>query len=688
MRIPTFVRPIFPRRAALVALLSATAAMAAPAIYVNQVAYDSRGPKIAVVQADAELTGTPNFTLIDDATATVQATEPLGKSYTVPDWGTGKAYYRADFSTFVKPGTYKLTATINGTQVTSSAFQIGDNALAKLTLPFIVKNIHAQRANTPEELAADASILLNDGSKRVDVRGGWDDDAGNNSKYMSHLNYANFFSPQQIPMHAWELADVYERIPSLDSSLGMADSIQAEALWGADYLTRVLTTSDYFYMVVFDYLNSDVSKRRVGGLLANSVTDNKWQCSFRAAGGMAIASLARISAWKKNGASYTSAQYLDGAKRAFAHLLVHNKEYLYDGKENIIDDYCALMAATELWIATDDAQYQTEARKRAQNLANRVSTAGYFIADDGSRPFWSACDAGLPVWALVRYLDKEKDAASRTIALTAIRKNLDWQLNITNKVGNPFGYARQAITYKGAVKESFFIPHDNETGWWWQGENARLGSLATAAILGGRLVYPADNQWGVKDSLAAYAVNQISWVLGCNPYAICFMQGFGKTYPPVTKAYFGHQSGKGGISNGITGKVGVGDGSGLDYFPPGSDDWRFTEQWLPHSVRMLAATAAMAQAPSASTAIRAKAEAHSISAAFMVNRLDGDIEIRFAIPLEAAARILLTNPEGKAVGAWDMQKGIRSVTLPLAKLDRGIYFLNIPKQGTYQVIRD
>ena len=40
----------------------------------------------------------------------------------------------------------------------------------------------------------------------------------------------------------------------------------------------------------------------------------------------------------------------NAAKRAFAHLLINNIKYCDDKKENIIDDYCALMAATELWI--------------------------------------------------------------------------------------------------------------------------------------------------------------------------------------------------------------------------------------------------------------------------------------------------------------------------------------------------
>ncbi|WP_431242320.1 hypothetical protein ACQ9BO_20960 [Flavobacterium sp. P21] len=56
---------------------------------------------------------------------------------------------------------------------------------------------------------------------------------------------------------------------------------------------------------------------------------------------------------------------------------------------------------------------------------------------------------------------------------------MDYNLSVTNNTSNPFGYARQSFLFNGQVKDGFFIPHENETGWWWQGENARLASLAT-----------------------------------------------------------------------------------------------------------------------------------------------------------------------------------------------------------------
>ena len=178
--------------------------------------------------------------------------------------------------------------------------------------------------------------------------------------------------------------------------------------------------------------------------------------------------------------------------------MANNTKYDDDGKENIIDDYCALMAASELWIATDKTIYRDAARYRAKNLAGRMTPEGYFIANDSNRPFWHASDAGLPVVALARYLDKETDPQRATMVLDTIRQALDYDLRVTREVSNPFGYARQSFLFRGQVKDGFFIPHENESGWWWQGENARLASLATAAIVGGRLIYPGPGAFGVK----------------------------------------------------------------------------------------------------------------------------------------------------------------------------------------------
>ena len=170
-------------------------------------------------------------------------------------------------------------------------------------------------------------------------------------------------------------------------------------------------------------------------------------------------------------------------------------------------------------------------------------------------------------------------------------------MRVTNEVDNPFGYARQTFRLHGMIKDGFFIPHENESGWWWQGENARLASLATAAIVGGRLVYPGEGAFGIKPELADFAGDQINWILGANPYGICFMHGFGEQNVPYMAAMFGHGTGRGGISNGITGKEGSADGSGIDFrFHADGNEWRWTEQWIPHTAWFLQAMTATSAA--------------------------------------------------------------------------------------------
>jgi hypothetical protein len=576
-------------------LLFLSPAFATPVIYVNQIAFDSNGPKVGVVQFDSKLTKAFSFNLISTATGKVAYTGMLTTPETITDWLPGKLFFQADFSAFKIAGKYRLRIKYKGAVYTSYPFEIGEHMVARRTLSSIIHYYNKQRANTPGELAADAKMQLFGSDEKVDMRGGWCDASGDVSKYFSHLAYSNFFSPQQTPLVTWSMVSASEAIPHLLKKWNLQDSLDNEALYGADYMMRALSKDDYFYMIVFSYFNKDPNARRVVGLLANSVTTNQYQCAFREGGGMAIAALARISQWKKNG-GFTSAQYLAGAKRAFAHLLVNNTKYDDDGKENIIDDYCALMAATELWIATNEEQYRDEARKRAKNLNTRITAEGYFISDDANRPYFHASDAGLPVVALSRYLYKEKDEALRAAALKTIRQSLDYQVAVTNKISNPFGYARQSFLFKGKVKDGFFIPHQNETGWWWQGENARLGSLATAAVVGGRLAYPATGNWGIKSTLADYAERQLSWIMGCNPYSTSFIYGFGQNNVPYMASNYGHGSERGGISNGITGKDGCPDGSGIDFKREAKgDEWRWTEQWIPHAAWFLQAVAVMAQ---------------------------------------------------------------------------------------------
>ena len=76
---------------------------------------------------------------------------------------------------------------------------------------------------------------------------------------------------------------------------------------------------------------------------------------------------------------------------------------------------------------------------------------------------------------------------------------------------------------------------------------------------------------------------------------MCFLYGSGRQNVPYMKSNFGHGSEKGGISNGITGADGHPDGTGIDFKTKANgNEWRWTEQWIPHAAWFLQAMAAMA----------------------------------------------------------------------------------------------
>lgn len=560
--------------------LSGNASATSPVFHINQMGFDTLGAKHAVVEGAADLS---RFFVVGSDGKAVWCGDLKALSFT--DWGSHNSFYEVDFTGLTRAGTYRL-------QVGSSAsknFTVANNQLFTTVLPAVLAYFKASRADDPDVWAADAHVPFLNSSETHDVRGGWYDAAGDISKYLSHLSYANYLNPQQIPLVAWGLAWVYDQ-PVL-ASQGQSAAVQAEALWGADYLLRVLDPEGFFYITVFDNWSGDLGARGICAFEGpNGARTDKWQSALREGGGMSIAALARVARWKVKG-DFASDDYLAGAEKAFAHLNTDGVKYADDGKENVIDDYTGLLAASELFATTQKSGYLDAARARATSLAGRLSREGYFIADGATRPFWHASDAGLPVVALVRYTQVETDRAKKAAALQAIQKHLDYLLHVTQAVANPYGYARQ---HTSSSRTSFFIPHENETGYWWQGENARLASLAAAAALGADALNASGPAYL---DLLRFAGTQVDWLMGANPYDLCFLHGSGTKNPPK---YCGDKSRggtlPGGMANGITGREL--DGSGIQWTSGANgcgDDWRWGEQWLPHSTWTMVAATALAR---------------------------------------------------------------------------------------------
>jgi len=689
-------------------------------ILVNEVGYEQSGPKRAIIQSSAAITDT-KASLVD-LQGNVKQEINLGSQTSVSGWQ--KNFKIADFSDFEQTGTYKLKVGSNE----SPSFKIGKKILQTETGAFQVSFFNKMR-NTN---ADDSNLGIYGSSQTQNIYGGWWDATGDPGKHLSHLSYANYFNPQQIPLVVWSLLHANELQPSVYGALA-----KDEAAWGADYLLRSLSTEGYFYMSVFDSWGA--GHREICAWSGeNGTRSADYQSAMREGGGVSIAALARAS---KAGISKdsSSAQYLAGAKRAYAHLKANPTTYQDDKTENIIDDYTGLLAATELYNATQEATYKTDADTRAQSLLSRQSDEGWFYTVKKSgvntRPFYHAADEGLPVVALARYVEickpEDKQAIQR-----AIKKNLQWYAKITYEMPNPFEYAKMygeassganpgeinlalggaatasrseasytpnfaidgnsttrwssyqssaendnqwiAIdlgytykvnkvilnwetsygkTYKIDVSNNgndwttvasinntstgikthpfastdarhvrmygiergyeyggfslyefeiygepleqqpstphnarFFMPHNNETDYWWQGENARIASLSAAFIIGAQ--FTGSNYWA--DTLFGMASAQLDWILGKNPFAVTMMHGFGAKNYPNYPAAGGLANIKGGICNGITGKDG--NENTPEWKPYGDGEWqnwRWIEQWLPHNAWYLIAISSL-----------------------------------------------------------------------------------------------
>lgn len=576
----------------LLLLLAIFAIGKSQTVLVNHVGYELSGKKIAVVQSTDIADFFTTYSILDVDTKVVYSGS-VEYSGEVPGW-TGKYYHTIDFSDFQTEGSYRIQVD----RFTSVQFKISQNLLFTEIAPSVISFFKNMRHPANK----DVSLPFYGGrTGTADVHGGWFDATGDPGKHMSHLSYGNYTNPQQIPFVAWSMMESLLLYPDGFSSIN--NEITSEIKWGLDYLMRNHDPAGYFYLAVFDDWGGS-SNRQIceWGVVGqdNGRTAN-YQCAFREGGGMAIAALAKAYSMGISGADYTKEQILTLAKSSYTHLKANNTSYCNDGKENILDDYCALMASIELYKATAEQTYLTDANSRVSNILTKQQAEGWFAADvAANRPFFHAADEGMPILALVKY--KEIDDSRNTEINSCLTKWIDWYKQISNEIVNPFNYIRQynkpyiAINTYGEARKSFFLPHDNETGYWWQGENARLASMTTALIYASKSL-SSGFEFGTNDN-SSFATAQLDWILGKNPFNTCMVHGFGQNNPPSYLNGYGYTTNhKGGICNGISAMDS--DEDDIDFMPYAVSDWqnwRWIEQWLPHDAWFLMAISTMSNA--------------------------------------------------------------------------------------------
>jgi hypothetical protein len=583
-------------------------------ILTNQVGYNAAGPKHAVIIGAAQDQFTA-CTLNDSRDHQKVLDVPVQHSGPVKKWRDWD-FWTLDFDSFSTEGTYYLACTSGDHSINSYPFLIQRLLLERNTLSDAVYFFKEERSSGQMD-KADHHLHF-DGKKTgtLDAHGGWWDATGDYGKHLSHLSFSTYFNPQQIPFVVYSFFKSAQLLNQrgVPEMVRYQDRMLDEALFGADYLVRVKVPNGSFYRSISTggpkqvpelrkvagemkkfgiYTSSEKSPR---GIVEQANNDLEYEVSYRSGGGVAVAALAIASTYPISG-EYSSADYLKAATESFDFLEKNNPKLTNDGKENIVDDYCALMAATELYRATHKDVYKTAADKRAASLMSRLISNGgysdYWRADDATRPFFHASDAGLPVVSLLYYAQIASPETQRKV-LDTVKKSLTAQLAMNRDVTNPFDYARQLTQDKDGDRHiTFFFPHNTEVAPWWQGENARLASLATAARLAARQ-FSDDPEF--QKQLRAFATDQLNWILGLNPFDSSMMNGVGRNNPQYL--FFDsweYTNAPGGISNGIT--AGFKDEESIDYnltfHQTGADnDWRWQEQWLPHGAWYIFAVSA------------------------------------------------------------------------------------------------
>jgi hypothetical protein len=591
----------------IVACFVTTVAAGDIKILVNQIGYEPGGAKRAVIRGSQQ-DRVEGFKVVDAETGKIVLSGAPGAVGSVRKWKDWQ-FWVVDFSSVVKEGLYHIECSSPGGTVRSFPFLVQKNALERSALSDIVYYFKSQRSSGPLDRADRTMKIEGKEGVTVDVHGGWYDATGDYGKHFSHLSYSTYFNPQQIPLTVWSLLASHRELkrrgdPYFKQYLRR---LQDEGLFGADFLVRMKNPSGSFYITVSGrgpekkpedrlitakatrhIILTPETKDKFRDYGKTKITDQaSYEAGYREGGGMAIAALALAASLAAAG-DFAPADYLRAAEEAFSFLEKNNLLLSNDGRENIVDDYCALMAAAELFRATKVAAYKEAADRRARNLISRLTTRGqykdYWRADDGDRPFFHPADAGLPLVSLMNYFEIA-DSAMKEEIRAAVRRSMTFELAVTGEVANPFGYSRQFVQNKnGARRTSFFFPHDTETAPWWQGENARLGSLAAAARLASR-IFPDDGKF--QAGIKAFAQDQLNWILGLNPFDSCMLYGRGRNNPEyMFFDSYEYMNAPGGISNGIT--AGYTDEEDIDYnlhfaVTGKDDDWRWTEQWLPHA---------------------------------------------------------------------------------------------------------
>lgn len=240
-------------------ILTVAAAMCAPALCaqvkplkVNQIGYLPDDIKAAVYLGDEPLADL-NFVLI-----TPDGKQAIDSVVEAPAWEPKKTAARIYFSSYTKPGDYKLIVEdVGGTVLDSAPLYIGNDAYSRVSLHELPL-VYLRQQRCGYNPAHDANCHTHDGilvlsgaddGKHVDVTGGWHDA----SDYLQYLTtsantvYQMLFAYQKNP-EIW--GDEYDAMGKPGKN-GVPDILD-EARWGLEWMQKMNPADTLFLNQIAD----------------------------------------------------------------------------------------------------------------------------------------------------------------------------------------------------------------------------------------------------------------------------------------------------------------------------------------------------------------------------------------------------------------------------------------------------
>ena len=219
-------------------------------IVTNHVGYESNKAKQAIIVSESPAT-INSFKLVNTTTGQTAYSGKAIFTGPVQKWKHW-VFWTLDFSAFTNKGTYQLQTVVGNNTITSYPFMVGKNVLEQATLSDVIYYFKGQRSSGLLDQADHHLLLEGRTTDTVDAHGGWYDATGDYGKHLSHLSFSTYFNPQQISLTVWSLLQTYALLHKKSGTdyRQYNRRLLDEAMYGADYLTRVHPANGSFYRSV------------------------------------------------------------------------------------------------------------------------------------------------------------------------------------------------------------------------------------------------------------------------------------------------------------------------------------------------------------------------------------------------------------------------------------------------------